>query len=111
VTATQSEFSIMLSTTSVRSGSVRIKAQNQGKTEHELVVFRTDLPEAALPLGPDGKVDEEAKGITHLDPEAEGVAPGKTKSISVDMAPGRYVVICNLPGHYSQGMHAVITVG
>lgn len=110
VTATQREFSITLSTTSAKSGSVSIKTQNSGKTDHELVVFRTDLPETALPLGPDGKVDEKGAGITHLDPEAEGVAPGKNKSVSVDLAPGRYVLVCNLPGHYTQGMHAVLTV-
>ncbi len=110
VTVTEREFSITLSTASVKSGSVSVKTQNRGKTDHELVVFRTDVPESALPLGPDGKVDEKGVGITHLDPEAEGVAPGKNKSISVDLAPGRYVLVCNLPGHYIQGMHAVLTV-
>lgn len=110
VIATQQDFSIQLSTGSVKGGNVGIKVQNTGKTDHELVVFRTDLDEAALPLGPDGKVDEKGARITHLDPEAEGVAPGKDKSITVDLAPGRYVLVCNLPGHYKQGMHAVLTV-
>jgi uncharacterized cupredoxin-like copper-binding protein len=110
VTATQNEFSITLSTGSVQGGKVGIKARNTGKTNHELVVFRTDLAEGALPLAGDGKVDENGAGITHLDPEAEDVAPGKSKAIAVDLAPGRYVLICNLPGHYTQGMHAVLTV-
>jgi len=110
VTATQQEYSIKLSTESVKGGNVGIKVENTGKIEHELVAFRTDLDEAALPLGSDGKIDEKGEGITHLDPEAEGVAPGKNQSISVDLVPGRYVLVCNLPGHYQQGMHAVLTV-
>jgi len=110
VTATESEFSIKLSTNSVHGGNVGIKVQNTGKANHELVVFRTDLNEASLPPGPDGRVDEKAPGVTHLDPEAEGVLPDKNKSITVDLAPGRYVVVCNLPGHYAQGMHAVLNV-
>ena len=110
VTATEQEFSITLSTGSVQGGNVGIKTRNTGKANHELVVFRTDLGEGALPLGPDGKVDEKGAGITHLDPEAEDVTPGKTKAITVDLAPGRYVLVCNLPGHYTQGMHAVLTV-
>ena len=28
----------------------------------------------------------------------------------VTLAPGHYVVICNLPGHYASGMHADLTV-
>jgi len=111
LTATEREFSISLNSTAVQSGNVGIKVHNTGQTEHELVVFKTDLDQAALKLTPDGsKIDEKQDGVTHLDPEAEKVAPGSDKSITVDLAPGRYVVVCNLPGHYKQGMHATLDV-
>ena len=76
---------------------------------HELVVFRTDLDEADLPLTADGdRVDESAAGLTKLEPEAEDVAPGDTARITLDLSQGtRFVVICNLPLHYTQGMHVV----
>jgi uncharacterized cupredoxin-like copper-binding protein len=27
-----------------------------------------------------------------------------TKTLTADLKPGRYVLICNLPGHYAMGM-------
>lgn len=106
---TQSEFALGLSSTTVRSGSVPITVTNNGTIEHEFVVFKTDLAETALPLVKDGtRIDEEGPGITHLDPEAEDVKPSTSKSITVVFAPGRYVLVCNLPVHYKQGMHVVL---
>jgi uncharacterized cupredoxin-like copper-binding protein len=29
----------------------------------------------------------------------------------VTLAPGHYVAICNLPGHYQRGMHVGFSVG
>lgn len=110
-TVTERDFSVQPSSSTVKAGTLTIKVKNSSKQEHELVVFRTDLAEAKLPLNADGdRVDEKAAGITHLDPEAEGVAPGKSKTITIDLPAGRYVFICNLAGHYGQGMHAVVTV-
>ena len=31
--------------------------------------------------------------------------PGTTMMLSLDLAPGHYAVLCNLPGHYAMGMH------
>ena len=108
-TVTERDFSVKPSSTSVKAGKLTITVKNRSKQEHELVVFRTDLAEDGLPLNADrDRVDEEGKGITHLDPEAEGVAPGKSKTITIDLPAGRYVFICNLAGHYGQGMHAVV---
>jgi uncharacterized cupredoxin-like copper-binding protein len=30
--------------------------------------------------------------------------------LTVDLDPGNYVVICNIPGHYAAGMHAELTI-
>ena len=109
--ATQLDFSMTLKSPSVKAGKVRIAVRNGGAMEHELVAFKTELDEANLPLLPDGmKIDEAGAGITHLDPEAEGVKPGTEKTITIELTPGRYVLVCNLPAHYKDGMHAVLTV-
>lgn len=111
VIATLGDFSIRLEPSILKAGRVTIDTRNTGKINHELVVFRSDLDEAALPLLSDGtRIDEEGKGITHLDPEAEDVTPGTSRVISIDLKAGRYVVVCNLPAHYRQGMVAVLTV-
>ncbi len=40
-------------------------------------------------------------------PEAEG---GETGTATVELFPGEWTVICNVPGHQSQGMETTITV-
>jgi len=109
-TVKEKDFSVNPSSSTLTAGKITIKVENSSKQVHELVVFRSDLAESKLPLNANGdRVDEEAARITHLDPEAENVAPGKSKTITIDLPAGRYVFICNLAGHYTQGMHAIVT--
>ena len=109
-TVTETDSSLTASPSTVASGPVTVTVHNKGQLAHELVVFRTDLDENALPLEPDGhKIDEEGSGITHLDPEAEDIDPGGSQTITVDLPAGRYVFVCNVADHYKQGMHAVVT--
>ena len=95
----------------LKAGSTVIEAPNEGSVEHELVVFKTDKNPADLPTEANGDVDEE-----QLDKEAgeEGeiadVEAGETKSEKFKLTPGKYVIFCNLPGHYAQGMYGTITV-
>jgi uncharacterized cupredoxin-like copper-binding protein len=110
LSVTQKEFALGVSAGTVRSGSVPITVTNNGTIEHEFVAFKTELAETDLPLVADGsRIDEKGSGITHLDPEAEDVKPNTSKSITIVFAPGRYVLVCNLPAHYKQGMHVVLT--
>jgi uncharacterized cupredoxin-like copper-binding protein len=110
VTVTVKEFSVSPSKDQVTAGKVKIEVANAGQLTHEFVAFATDLPDDQLPLTAKGdRIDEEGTGITHLDPEAEDVAPGKSKTITIDLAKGRYVFVCNLEDHYGKGMRAVVT--
>jgi uncharacterized cupredoxin-like copper-binding protein len=96
---------------STTAGPTKIEAPNEGSVEHELVVFKTDMNPADLPTEANGDVDEEK-----LDQQAEekgeiaDVEPGETKSEDFELTPGKYVIFCNLPGHYAQGMYGTITV-
>ena len=109
VGATEKDFSIALDPSTASAGSVTFNIDNQGPATHEFVVFKTDLAPDALPTASDGTVDEEGKGVQHID-EVEDIAAGSTQTLTTDLKPGSYVVICNLPGHYQQGMHAPLTV-
>jgi uncharacterized cupredoxin-like copper-binding protein len=107
---TVKEFAIGSDSATVPAGKVKVNVTNKGSIEHETVAFRTDLPVDGLPLVDDkSKVDEEGQGVSHLDPEAENIKPGTTKSITIDLAAGKYVFACNLPAHYGQGMRIAIT--
>jgi uncharacterized cupredoxin-like copper-binding protein len=104
--ATEKDFAITLDTTSVASGNVTFNISNEGPSEHEFVVIQSELAPDALPVK-DGEVEEdkvEAVG------EQESIAPSTTATLTLDLDAGSYVVICNLPGHYEQGMHTGLTV-
>ncbi|MHB1235041.1 MAG: plastocyanin/azurin family copper-binding protein [Microbacteriaceae bacterium] len=38
------------------------------------------------------------------------MAPGASSWVTLKLAPGRYEIVCNLPGHYSAGMYSELTV-
>ncbi len=108
-TVTVAEFKIALDTAKLAAGEETLSIRNEGAITHEFVVVRTDLAADALPVGSDGGVDEESTETTHVD-EVEDIAAGATGSLTVSLPAGKYVVFCNLPGHYTGGMHAAIEV-
>jgi hypothetical protein len=64
----------------------------------------------AKQVAPDGtKVNEDGEGVQHID-EVEDVKAGIVKQFTVDLEPGRYVLVCNLPGHYKLGMRTGLVV-
>jgi uncharacterized cupredoxin-like copper-binding protein len=106
IVTTEKDFGIALEETSTPAGSTTFDITNDGPSTHEFVVFKTDLAEDALPV--DGStVTEETLDLVD---EAEDIAPGVGTSLTVDLEPGSYVVICNIEGHYGAGMHAALTV-
>ena len=88
-----------------KSGKVTITAPNDGKVVHELVLLKTDEDPAALPMK-GGDVDESTSVG-----EIADVAPGSTKESTFDLAPGKYAMVCALPGHYKSGMYGSLEVG
>ncbi len=107
VKATLTEFKIDLDKTSAESGEVTIEAKNDGAVAHEIVVVRTDLAQDALPMAEGGLVDEtkvESLG------EIEEFDAGSSESGTFTLAPGKFVLFCNVAGHYSAGMHIAFTV-
>jgi uncharacterized cupredoxin-like copper-binding protein len=107
IEATLNDTSIQLSATDIASGDITFQVSNAGTLTHEFEVFATALADDALP------VDESVVQSGDLDDEGEveDVAPGTTVDFDVTLAPGHYVAICNLPGHYQRGMHVGFSVG
>jgi uncharacterized cupredoxin-like copper-binding protein len=82
---------------------------NSGKTTHELLVFRSDLEPAAYPMT-GGNIAEDGAGIAKIS-DGEDIAPGQSQQRTIDLTqPGKYLFVCNLPAHFGQGMHTVVTV-
>ena len=91
----------------VAAGKVPITQKNAGGVEHEFVLLKTD--KAAGSFRVEGsQIDEDTAGTSIG--EIEDVAPGKSKSKTFNLKPGKYVFVCNLPGHYAGGMYGSMTV-
>jgi uncharacterized cupredoxin-like copper-binding protein len=108
VAVTLDEYHVKLSESSGSSGKVTFKVHNGGHEKHEFVVLKTDLDAANLPEEA-SKVKEDADGIAHVG-EIDGVDAAQDKSLTIDLKPGTYVFVCNIPGHAHQGMVARFTV-
>jgi uncharacterized cupredoxin-like copper-binding protein len=108
VDATVKDFDISLDETDVPAGEVTFDIHNDGPSTHEFVVVKTDADPAGLPLNEAGdEVDEEQLDAVG---EQEDIEAGSDTTLSLNLEPGSYVVICNITGHYEQGMHAAFTV-
>lgn len=109
VAATEVDYSITLDSTDLSAGEVTFNVTNDAEQVHEFVVIKTDLAEDQLPLDDTGDVSESSSEISPVD-EIEDIQPGSTPALAVTLDAGSYVAICNLPGHYGQGMHVGFTV-
>jgi uncharacterized cupredoxin-like copper-binding protein len=104
------DFEVEQEATAVPAGTVSFRIRNQGPTTHEVIFVRTDRAPDDLPLQGDGlTVDEEGPGIKFLG-EVEGLDIDDRQTVALDLAPGHYVLYCNLEGHYLGGMYEALTV-
>jgi uncharacterized cupredoxin-like copper-binding protein len=90
---------------SVKAGQTTITFKNEGTKVHEVVVLKTDTPANELKVGANHEVSESAS--VGEDSETD---PGKTKSTTIDLEPGKYVFVCNIEQHYEKGMYTAFTV-
>lgn len=109
VTGSVSEWRIDTSASRARPGSVLFAIANFGTIEHEFLVVRTAYGPGGIPVGDGGRFDERDPGIEVVDEIGEWPA-GEARTLRVDLTPGTYELLCNLPGHYSNGMHHVFVV-
>lgn len=107
VAATLKEMSIGLSQNFALAGPVTFNVRNAGSVVHELVVLKTDLAEGAIPARPDDPSKAQEPGNVG---ESGDLAAGTTASATFTLEAGKYVLICNQPGHYAGGMHVAFTV-
>ena len=86
-----------------------IEAHNHGGIAHELVVIRTDLDPASLPVKK-AKVDVAQAGELVGQVGSDKLTRNATADVTLDLEPESYVFICNIAGHYQQGMYAPFRV-
>jgi uncharacterized cupredoxin-like copper-binding protein len=108
ITVALASFSLTPSAASAKAGDVTFVVTNTAPDiKHEFVVIKSDLAADKLPVGSDQTVDEAA--VTAVD-EVPELDPGASGTLTVNLAAGHYVLICNVAGHYQAGMHTDFTV-
>ena len=91
-----------------KAGTVEFTAKNTGSTPHELVVLKTDVDATALQKNASGLVDDTKYTVVGRTAQ---VAAGSSEKVAVTLAAGKYVLICNVAGHYDLGMRTAFAVG
>jgi hypothetical protein len=88
VSASEREFSVVLSRDTVRAGSVFVEQRNSGMDPHDLRLRGPDGTEIAFPTQ----------------------QPGEHESRKLSLSRGTWYLYCALPGHEEAGMQATLTV-
>jgi uncharacterized cupredoxin-like copper-binding protein len=105
------DFTLHPSAKTAQPGKITLHLLNRGPSTHEINVDRTDLAEDDLPLRPDGlSVAEDSPELSRID-SIEIVEAGDRATLHLDLAPGHYVLYCNLEGHYLGHMYTTLDVG
>jgi uncharacterized cupredoxin-like copper-binding protein len=92
----------------VTPGKYTFTIHNSGKIQHELIAFKLSSPTESIPVDKNGDVNEDALNNATDGPN---ISAGQSQTRVVDLtAPGTYIFMCNLGGHYVNGMHAIVTV-
>ena len=100
---------IAVSAETAKAGEVAFQVTNASKdTIHEMIVARLKDAEKMLPYKKDEeRVNEDEAGdlgeVSELDPGARGI-------LAITMKPGKYLLYCNIPGHFAAGMWTLFTV-
>lgn len=107
--------SLAASPGSVPNGPVTFVATNTGALNHELLIHPLPTDGAGTrPVGTDGKINEqsslgEASTSCGRGP-GDGISPGTRSWVTVNLAPGKYELLCDEPWHYANGMFTEFTV-
>ncbi len=93
----------------LKAGKVTFNATNQATDiPHEMLVVKTDQAPDALPYDPgEGRLPEDkidSKG------EVSELEVGKSGSVTLDLEPGKYLLLCNIATHFKKGMVLPIQV-
>lgn len=100
---------IALSADTVEAGEITFEVLNSSKEMvHEMIVSKLQDASTPLPyISNENRVDEDKAGdfgeVSELD-------PGKTGALRLDLKPGKYLLFCNIPGHFTSGMWTIFTV-
>lgn len=109
ITGNVYEWGVELSAGKAKAGEVTFAIANFGTIAHEFIVVKTDFKLSEIPLGDNNRFDEEGEGVEAVDEIAE-FEVDTAHVLKVNLEPGSYQLLCNIAGHYKNGMYAALEV-
>lgn len=109
VTGNVHEWGIDLSAQKATEGEVIFAIANFGTIAHEFIVVKTDYEIGKIPLGSNNRFDEEGEGVEAIN-EIKEFPINTSEVLTVKLGAGNYQLLCNIAGHYANGMYAAFTV-
>lgn len=93
----------------VKAGKVTFAVSNVSRAlVHEVVISAIADENETMPyLNGENRVDEEHG--SHLG-EVSELEPGQSGALTINLKPGKYLLYCNIPQHFADGMWTTITV-
>ena len=107
IAVTEQDFSVAVSPSSIAAGDVSFTITNNGPSTHEFVIVKSDADPGSLEVGDDGTVPEDSLDVVD---EQEEIAPNTAPTLATNLEAGSYILMCNIAGHYANGMHTGFTV-
>jgi uncharacterized cupredoxin-like copper-binding protein len=101
-------MSVVVDNTTLKTGPVELVVTNDAiGTDHEVVLVKIKKGEKITADMTKHRVDE-----AKLDSlgEVEGLKPGASGTLKVELTEGDYMLLCNFKGHYEMGMSTPISV-
>jgi Sulfocyanin (SoxE) domain len=99
----------VIAPSTIKPGKFTYTISNFGTIQHELLVFKSPLDPASYPTDASGHIKEVGAGVT-LVSDGENIDPSGSQVRTIDLKPGKYLFVCNIPGHFKAGMFTVVTV-
>jgi uncharacterized cupredoxin-like copper-binding protein len=72
-------------------------------------VVKTDYEVGKIPLGDNNRFDEEGEGVEAID-EIKEFPVNTSEVLTVNLKADNYQLLCNIAGHYANGMYSAFTV-
>jgi len=109
ITGSVQEWAVGISAHEALAGDVKFTIENQGTIPHEFIIVKTEFAAGKIPLGPDNRFDEEGEGVS-VPGEISEWNPKTTGTVTLKLDAGNYQLLCNIAGHYANGMYTTLTV-
>lgn len=98
------EWKLLPGQITVRPGRVTFVVRNRGTMDHEFMILRSDRHHHSLVVKKGRAVETGRLAEIPLIPR------GATKRITLRVPRGKYVLLCNLIGHYQAGQYGSLLV-